>query len=93
MDCHGIFSKFHGMTTKAKDERQTAKMETAFFYGFPITTFGNDKKEENGFILLWIATTFGHAMTTTAKDERQTAKRETAFFYGFPITTFGNDEK
>ena len=27
-----------------------AKMETAFFYGFPITTFGNDKKEENGFI-------------------------------------------
>ena len=44
MDCHGIFSKFHGMTTKAKDERQTAKMETAFFYGFPITTFGNDEK-------------------------------------------------
>ena len=32
------------MTTKAKDERQTAKMETAFFYGFPITTFGNDEK-------------------------------------------------
>ena len=39
-----------------------AKMETAFFYGFPITTFGNDKKEENGFIFFFFFyTKYGNA--------------------------------
>ena len=48
----------HGMTKKAKDERQTAKMETAFFYRFPITTFGNDEKRGKRIYFLWIATEF-----------------------------------
>ena len=73
----------HAMTTTAKDERQTAKRETAFFYGFPITTFGNDEKYENRFIFFMDChknTSCFFAMTATAmakattNDKRQTTK-------------------
>ena len=50
-------------------------METAFFYGFPITTFGNDrKKRKTAFFYRFPITTFGN--------DRK--KRKTAFFYRFP---------
>ena len=50
-------------------------METAFFYRFPITTFGNDrKKRKTAFFYRFPITTFGN--------DRK--KRKTAFFYRFP---------
>ena len=55
MDCHDLRSR---NDDKGKRRKANCKDGNGIFYGFPITTFGNDKKEENGFILLWIATKF-----------------------------------